>query len=205
MINNYSMVKFDKRIINIINSKPKKKVIRMKIKNMKLAPTTLFQVPFHPEQIDRYKKISKYRCSDCLFQVLTALGLRHYKVSGQDSKKIYETHKPGVESNDAAKYLSTIFGTSIKRRIHESDKLRSKLKNGYATFVCARYAGTNSGHYFIIYKHDNIIRCYDPVIGKNEIYTTICSKKYDIYSSYHNAKKSESALIKSNMIARIRY
>lgn len=187
-----------------------KKKIRMKIKHTKLAPTDLFQVPFKSEQIDRYKPISKYRWYDCLFQVLTALGLRHYKVSGQDSKKMYETQNTGVEANDAAKYLSTIFATPIKRKIHESrEKSYSKLKNGYATFVCARYAGTKcSGHYFIVYKCNDIIYCYDPVANKNEPYKNICYqgyKKYDIYASYHNSKKSESMLIKSKMIARIRY
>lgn len=191
------------------NEKIEKK-IRMKIKNIKLAQTHLFQVPFKPEQIDRYKPISKYRCYDCLFQVLTALGLRHYKVSGQDSKKMYETQNTGVEANDAAKYLSTIFATPIKRKIHESrEKSYSKLKNGYATFVCARYAGTKvSGHYFIVYKHNDIIYCYDPYVGKNSAYDNICYqgyKNYDIYASYHNSKKSDSMLIKSKMIARIRY
>lgn len=143
--------------------------------------------------------------------MLTALGLRHYKVSGQDSKKLYETRKTGVEANDAAKYLSTIFGTPIKRKIHDSkQKPYSKLKNGYATFVCGRYAATKcTGHYFIVYKHNDIIYCYDPVAHKNEPYTNICyhndRQKYDIYASYHNLKKSDSMLIKSKMITRIRY
>jgi hypothetical protein len=190
------------------NEKPRK--VRMKIKNIKIAPTDLFQVPFKPEQIDRYKPISEYGY-DCLFQVLTALGLRHYKVSEQDSKKMYEKQKNGVEANDAAKYLSTIFGTPIERRIHESKhKPYSKMKNGYATFVCAKYTGpTSSGHYFIVYKHNDMIYCYDPCSGNNQTYDNICYqngyKTYDIYASYHNAKKSESMLIKSKMIARIRY
>jgi len=210
MINNYSMVKFDKRIINIINSKPKKKVIRMKIKNMKLAPTTLFQVPFHPEQIDRYKKISKYRCSDCLFQVLTALGLRHYSVSKKDSRKIYKEKIKGVEVQQVAKYLSTIFDTPIKRKIYDDTENLPylKIKNGYATFICVSYIKEKksgaSGHFFIIYKHDRVIYCYDPCNGTNtrNINNIICernTKKLDMYASFHNVALSSSALNKNKM------
>lgn len=53
------MVKFDTKIIN--NEKPRK-VVRMKIKNMKLAPTNLFQVPFKTEQID----INQYQPIDIM-------------------------------------------------------------------------------------------------------------------------------------------
>jgi hypothetical protein len=210
------MVKFDKRIINIINSKPKKKVIRMKIKNIKTAPTDLFQVPFDPEQIDRYKKISKYRCSDCLFQVLTALGLRHYTVSRKDSRKIYKEKIDGVEVQDVANYLSTIFETTIKRTIHDDTEILPYLniKNGYATFVCISYSKKENkpqrGHFFIIYKHDRVIYCYDPCNGTNtrninNIIDERNRKKIDRYVTFHNIMKNETSLNKNKINTNIHY
>jgi hypothetical protein len=212
MIDNYSMVKFDKKIIHIINSKPKKKVVRMKIKNMKLAPTSLFQVPFNPEQIDRYKKISKYRCNDCLFQVLTALGLRHYTISRKDSRKIYKKQIVGVEVQDVANYLSTVFETTIKRNIYEDTDILPylHLKNGYATFVCVSYLKKNktrAGHFFIIYKHDRVIYCYDPCDGTNtrNINNIMDSTKIDRYVSFHNSLMTPASLNKNKINAPISY
>lgn len=215
MIDNYSMVKFDERIINVINSKPKKKVRRMKIKHMKLAPSHLFQVPFHPEQIDRYKKISKYRCSDCLFQVLTALGLRHYTVSRKDSRKIYKEKINGVEVEDVSKYLSTIFETSIKRTFHNDAEILPylHLKNGYATFICISYLKKDKsygGHFFIIYKHDRVIYCYDPCHGTNtrninNIIDQRNTKKIDRYVSFHNSLMNPASLNKNKINVPISY
>ena len=207
------MVKFDKRIINVINSKPKKKVRRMKIKHMKLAPTNLFQVPFHPEQIDRYKKISKYRCSDCLFQVLTALGLRHYTVSRKDSRKIYKEKINGVEVQDVANYLSSIFDTTITRNIYDDEILPYlNIKNGYATFVCISYLKKDKlhGHFFIIYKHERVIYCYDPCNGTNtrninNIIDQRNTKKIDRYVTFHNILKNEISLNKNKMNIPISY
>lgn len=128
-----------------------------------MPPKHLFQVPLSKEQIKNYKHISPVFTSDCLFHVLTALGLRHSNISYHDSMKMHKIRGNGVIVNDAGDYISSIFDTKIKTVVHRGCKISdiiSKLENGYATFVCGAY--TYNGHFFIIYKVNNEIYMYDP-------------------------------------------
>ena len=137
-----------------------KRLNRIRIKDICLSSNILFQIPFSFNHIERYKGISCYHAHDCFFQVMTVLGLRHYSVSKRDSRKIYNEMSRGVEVHDAAKYLSTIFGTTIRTnrinpcgilfeniKVNKNDHMTIidnlfsymtiALKNGYATFICA--------------------------------------------------------------------
>ena len=91
---------------------------KVKYINIKLLPTELFQIPFHPQQIERYKGFGGYNYFDCLFHVLFVLKLRLYKQCHEDSIKMCKNKLNGVEINDTAKYLSSIFETPIERFIN---------------------------------------------------------------------------------------
>lgn len=175
-------------------TKTKKKLNRIRIKPICLSSNTLFQVPFTSEYVKRYKQFNN-GCNDCLFQVLTALGLRHYSVSKKDSRKILIKKSKGVEVHDAAKYLSTIFGANIQtihvnpfNRTLEKEKLTKKtekeqeltnqslasfvkLENGYGTFVCGVYYHALSesfrGHFFIIHKENDKLYYFDQSTGNH--------------------------------------
>jgi hypothetical protein len=163
---------------------------RMKIKDLCIPSNKVFQVPFKKEQIDRYKGINDFYTNDCFFQVMTVLGLRHYTVSKKDSLKIKKSKSYGVETRDAAKYLSTIFNATIVPKDVTTQKINDfysnyndiyvprtsepihkqlismlDLENGYATFICGQTCPIDStsvsGHYFIIYKENNTIYYYD--------------------------------------------
>lgn len=150
--------------------------------------------------------------------------MRHYIVSKEDSRKIYKRNKSGVEVNNAAKYVSTIFGTPIVTSIDENINL--KIKNGYATFVCGAYLPKNNldqnghshghghGHFFIVYKQNNVIYYYDPQSCMNTSDLNIFSEKmlkhkskdkFDCFVSYHNIYRVNAMLIKSKMITQIHY
>lgn len=111
------------------------KKIRMRIKELCLPSNKLFQVPFKKEQIDRYKGISICITHDCFFQVMTVLGLRHYSVSRKDSLKIKKIKSKGVETRDAAKYLSTIFHANIKARAVITTKLANIYIRAIRTYI----------------------------------------------------------------------
>lgn len=171
-------------------NKNKTKKNRMKIKDLCIPSNKVFQVPFKKEQIDRYKGINDFYTNDCFFQVMTVLGLRHYSVSKKDSLKIRKNNSYGIETRNAAKYLSTIFNTTIVPKnvttkelnefysiykdvyvprtsepIHEQLISMLDLQNGYATFICGETCPIGStsvtGHYFIIYKENDTIYYYD--------------------------------------------
>lgn len=204
------------------------KKIRMRIKNICIPSNTLFQVPFKKEQIDRYKGISNCITCDCFFQVMTVLGLRHYSVSRKDSLKVKKNNSYGVETRDAAKYLSTIFNANIEPKIIITTKLIDKysiykniyiprtpepihtqlislldLENGYATFICALTCIDShvSGHFFIIYKENNTIYYY------NQSSRTVTKDVYDIrdkeefigFFIYYNQSKESCKLIKDKL------
>jgi len=168
----------------------KTKKNRMKIKDICIPSNKVFQVPFKKEQIDRYKGINHFYTNDCFFQAMTVLGLRHYSVSKKDSLKIRKNNSYGVETRDAATYLSTIFNTTIVPKdvttkeiyefysiykdlyvprtsepIHKQLNSMVDLENGYATFICGQTCPVGStsvtGHYFIIYKENDTIYYYD--------------------------------------------
>ena len=172
------------------NEKNETKKNRMKIKDICIPSNKVFQVPFKKEQIDRYKGINDFDTNDCFFQVMTVLGLRHYSVSKKDSLKIKKLKSSGVETREAAKYLSTIFNSNIVPKdviskeisdvyssykdvyvprtsepIHKQLISMLDLKNGYATFICGQTCPIGStnvvGHYFIIYKENDTIYYYD--------------------------------------------
>jgi len=166
--------------------KTKKKLFRMKIKPICLLSDKCFQVPFSYENIKRYKGISNYKVPDCLYQVLTVLGLRHYSVSNKDSRKIHylemkDVFCEGVFISDAANYLSHIFQTTItssgeikdesNETIYEILVKSLNLKNGYATLICGCFISNKDknlnndyvtyGHYFIVHKQNDVIYYYD--------------------------------------------
>jgi hypothetical protein len=184
---------------------------KVKYINIKLLPTELFQIPFHPQQIERYKGFGGYNYFDCLFHVLFVLKLRLYKQCHEDSIKMCKNKLNGVEINDTAKYLSSIFETPIERFINYDAEFLpyEQLKNGYATIVCGTFVHSNVGHYFIVHKQNDIIYCYDPTRNKNihtNIYYENNDKKYDrivYYYNTHYAFQHESMLNKNNMIRQI--
>lgn len=210
----------------------KKKRNRILIKNICLSSNTLFQVPFTFEQIDNYKGISQYCTCDCFFQVLSLLGLRHYYISKRDSKKIYNLSSKGVEINDAARYLSTIFGTMIETKhinplrlseiskkipINKNDEKiifqslisEMKLENGYATLVCGLLYNTITkmkyGHFFIIHKQNDKIYYYDQ---SSRIHTTDLNKLFKFkrflgFCPYYNSKNSKACLIRDKITQKI--
>jgi hypothetical protein len=204
---------------------------RMRIKNICLSSNTLFQVPFTFEQIDNYKGISQYYTCDCFFQVLSLLGLRHYYISKRDSKKIYNLSSKGVEINDAARYLSTIFGTMIetkhinplrlseisKNPINRNDEKiifqslisEMKLENGYATLVCGLLYNTTTkmkyGHFFVIHKQNDTIYYYDQ---SSRRHTTDLNKLFKFkrflgFCPYYNSKNSKACLIRNKITQKI--
>lgn len=210
----------------------KTKKIRMRIKNICIPSNTLFQVPFKKEQIDRYKGISKCNTYDCFFQVMTVLGLRHYSVSRKDSLKVKKIKSRGVETVNAAKYLSTIFNANIETKLIITSKLIEKypvykniyiprtpepihnqlislldLKNGYATFICALTCIDShvSGHFFIIYNENDTIYYY------NQSSRTLTKDVYDIrdkeefigFFIYYNQTKESCKLIKDKITTQI--
>ena len=212
---------------NETNQTNETKKNRMKIKEICLPSNKLFQVPFKKEQIDRYKGISNCNTYDCFFQVMTVLGLRHYSVSRKDSLKVKKKNSYGVETRDAAKYLSTIFHANIETKLIITSKVIEKyniykniyiprtpepihkqlfslldLENGYATFICG-LSGTHhiSGHFFIIYKENNIIYYYDQT-GKSltkDVYDIIDKKDFVGFFVYYNKSKESCLLMKDKI------
>jgi hypothetical protein len=137
---------------------------------IKMHPSHLFQVPF-TKTMKNYKRIAKVYTNDCLFNTLTALGLRHPNISYQDSMKMYKIKGDGVRVDYAGDYISSIFDTDIEMIQHHKRGLSyitSNLKNGYATFVCGGYDYKISkrlrivGHFFIIYKERGRLYICDP-------------------------------------------
>ena len=126
---------------------------------IKMYPNKLFQIPFTKKNIKNYKNLAKVNTSDCLFKILNALGLRDQKICYHDSMKMYKIKGDGVRVDYAGDYISSIFDTDIEMIKENRCKLSgitSKLKNGYATFICGGYKWSKRlrlvGHFFIIYK-----------------------------------------------------
>jgi len=196
----------------------KKNESNKKNKRIILSSEKLFQIPFTLKQFDKYKKLTKYKCCDCLFNVLTALKLRNYFASKVDSMKIYKEEIIGVEVKDVANYLSTIFDGNIQvnyREIYPNFDI--DLKEGYATFVCfdfwnifLPFSYFSYGHFFIIYKKNNTIYYYDPSRCKNRIrqnindyYTWYRYSKN--YITYENTLQKKGNLIKTKLSTTIPY
>ena len=194
------------------------KIKKNKIKKIILAPTRLFQVPFIE---NNYSGLTKNKCKDCLFHVLTALGLRSYSASIRDSRKIYKEKIDGVEVQEVANYLSIIFDenkANITREFYSFKHFKhllNDLKNGYATFVCGDFRDIflpfdyfSRGHFFIIYKKNDQIYYYDPM---NHNTTQNINDFHDwisyihMYISYHNTNECEYPLIKSKINSKITY
>jgi hypothetical protein len=199
-----------------INKNKKNKII--------LSSNRLFQIRFIE---NNYSGLTKHRCHDCLFHVLTALGLRSYSRSIRDSNKIYKEKIDGVEVQDVANYLSIIFDenqANIETDYHyfkyfKNDlkylKILKNLKNGYATFVCASFRNFflpfdyfSRGHFFIIYKRCDEIYYYDP---QNNFTTQNTNDffKWFMYINvcifYCNVNEREYPLIKGKLNSRIKY
>ncbi len=139
----------------------------------------------------------------------------------------------GVETRDAAKYLSTIFNANIKPKviitsnqikkypvykkiyiprtpdpIHEQLNSLLDLENGYATFICALTSIGSQifGHFFIIYKENNTIYYYN-----QSGYATPTKDVYDItdkegfigFFMYYNESKESCKLIKDKLSATV--
>jgi hypothetical protein len=165
----------------------------MKIKPICLLSDKCFQVPFSYENIKRYKGISNYKVPDCFYQVLTILGLRHYSVSNQDSRKIHylemkDIFCEGVVVTDASKYLSHVFQTNItcsermidQNKIDELNKINQTndtlyenlvksldLKNGYATLICGSFVSNkdkNLNGDYVTYGHYFIVHKQNDII-----------------------------------------
>ena len=134
-----------------------------------MYPNKLFQVPFTKKNIKNYKRIAKVYTNDCLFNTLSALGLRHPNICYHDSMKMNKIKGDGVRVDYAGDYISSIFDTDIEMIQHHRCKLStitSRLKNGYATFICGGYGYKGStklrGHFFIIHKERGRLYICDP-------------------------------------------
>ena len=180
-----------------------------------LLSNRLFQIPYIE---DNYSGLTKYKCKDCLFHVLTALGLRSYSASICDSMRIYKEKIDGVEVQDVAKYLSTIFGTNIETDFHYFKYFKTdlkNLKNGYATFVCGDFRNIflpfdyfSRGHFFIIYKKNDQLYYYDP---SSDFTTQHINNLHDWISYIHicvaycNINECKGPLIESKINTHIKY
>lgn len=191
---------------------------KQKNKKIILSSEKLFQIPFTLKQFDKYKKLTKYNCCDCLLNVLTSLKLRNYFASKVDSMKIYKEGIIGVEVSEAANYLSTIFGANIQVNYRETyPNFEIDLKEGYATFVCfdfwnifLPFSYFSYGHFFIIYKKNNTIYFYDPSRSKkwitqniNDFYRWYNYSKN--YITYDNTLQKKGHLIKTKLSTMISY
>uniref|UniRef100_A0A6C0D158 Peptidase C39-like domain-containing protein n=1 Tax=viral metagenome TaxID=1070528 RepID=A0A6C0D158_9ZZZZ len=188
------------------------KPIRSKVM-MRMYPSWLFQVPFTEKQRKEYKRISPILTHDCLFHVLTALGLRDANISYQDSMKMYKIKGDGVRVDDAGNYISNIFDTEIDmiKQKHYSlayltRQLKLFLKNGHATFVCGAYKyhwqKSLHGHFFILYKEKGNLYVYDPSIS-TKCYplhkSHLISNKLKFIYGYWNTNKVAAPLNKERI------
>ena len=178
-------------------------------RRIKLYPNKLFQIPFTKKTMKNYKRIAKVYTNDCLFNTLNALGLRDPKISYHDSMKMYKIKGQGVEVHDAGEYISDIFDTNIETSVKDRCKLStitSKLKNGYATFICGGYhykwSDDISGHFFIIYKERG--RLY--ICDQNQTIKSVALEKshlidedLKIVVSYYNTNEVAAPLNKERM------
>jgi len=182
----------------------------MKLKprsQIKMHPSHVFQVPFTKKTMKNYKRIAKVYTNDCLFNTLTALGLRHPNISYHDSMKMYKIQGDGVRVDYAGDYISSIFDTNIEMINHNRCKLSgitSKLKNGYATFICGAYKWTKgiTGHFFIIYKERGRLYICNPsrtiesgALEKSELIKEDLIRVY----AYYNTNKIAAPLNKDRM------
>lgn len=204
----------------------KTKKYRLRIKNICIPSNKLFQVPFTKEHIQRYKGISKNITFDCYFQTITVLGLRHYTVSKRDSLNVKKKGSHGVETRDAAKYLSTIFNANIvakciidketcdnypsykniyvprtKQNIITQLHSYLDLENGYATFICGLFYNNNMyGHFFIIHKQNDEIYYYDQCSKINtKNINKIRNDKFIGFFLYYNESKETCMLLKDKI------
>lgn len=180
-----------------------------KVKIMRIHPSHIFQVPFTKKTMKNYKHIAKVFTNDCLFNTLTALGLRHPNISYHDSMKMYKIKGDGVRVDYAGDYISSVFDTDIQMIKHNRCKLSnitSKIKNGYATFICGAYdykwAKGLTGHFFIIYKEKGRLYVCEP---SHEIDWGLLEKSYLIREklkfvyAYYNTNKIAAPLNKERM------
>lgn len=179
---------------------------------IKMYPNKLFQIPFTKKTMKNYKRIAKVYTNDCLFNTLTALGLRHPNISYHDSMKMYKIKGDGVRVDYAGDYISNIFDTNIEMVNHNRCKLSvvtSKLKNGYATFVCGAYhykykhnLSHLTGHFFIIYKERGRLYVCNPsqtiessALEKSHLINEELIRVY----AYYNKNKIAAPLNKERM------
>lgn len=176
---------------------------------IKLYPNKLFQIPFTKKNIKNYKRIAKIYTNDCLFNTLSALGLRHPNICYHDSMKMNEIKGDGVRVDYAGDYISSIFDTDIEMIQHNRSKLSSitsKLKNGYATFICGGYKWSKRlrlvGHFFIIHKERG--RLY--ICDQMQTIKSIALEKSRLINedlirvvAYYNTNKVAASLNKERM------
>ena len=174
---------------------------------IKMYPNKLFKIPFTKKTMKNYKRIAKVYANDCLFNTLTALGLRHPNISYHDSMKMYKIKGDGVRVDYAGDYISDIFDTDIEMIQHDKRGLSyitSKLKNGYATFVCGGYKSLTKirGHFFIIYKERGRLYICDQM---NTIKSSALEKSHLIdedlirICAYYNTNEIAAPLNKERM------
>jgi len=206
---------YKKKYEKIYQNRSQNKGLNKSNDKITLSSNRLFQIPYTE---NNYSGLTKYKCKDCLFHVLTALGLRSYSASICDSMRIYKEKIDGVEVHDVAIYLSTIFGTNIETDFHYFKYFKPDLKylkNGYATFVCGDFRNIflpfhyfSRCHFFIIYKKDDQIYYYDPsrdftTQNINDLHNWI--SYIHICVSYCNVNECKGPLIERKINTHIKY
>ena len=177
---------------------------------IKMYPNKLFQIPFTKKNIKNYKNLAKVNTSDCLFKTLNALGLRDQKICYHDSMKMYKIKGDGVRVDYAGDYISSIFDTDIEMIQENRCKLSgitSKLKNGYATFICGGYGYKWStkirGHFFIIHKERGRLYICDPsrtIVNSSALEKShLIDEDLKIVVSYYNTNEVAAPLNKERM------
>ena len=179
-------------------------------RRIKLYPNKLFQIPFTKKTMKNYKRIAKVYTNDCLFNTLNALGLREPNICYHDSMKMKKIMGQGVEVHDAGEYISNIFDTNIETSVNDRCKLStitSKLKNGYATFICGGYGYKWStkvrGHFFIIHKERGRLYICDPsrkIVNSSALEKSdLIDEDLKIVVSYCNTNEVSAPLNKERM------
>ena len=135
--------------------------------------------------------------------------MRHYCVSCKDSEKIRKEKKIGVCTVEAAKYMSSIFGTTIISHIRDGGAILPymDLDNGYGTIICTTFHDNEdelASHYFIIYKKDDILYYYDQSNSKtttdiNKIIKSFGGEKISKFCLYYNLGMGDFTLNKTKM------
>lgn len=188
------------------------------------AESRLFQIPFSKMCID-YKGLD--HDSHCVFDALYVLGLRSKSLCIEDSKRIFEMYSKEtafITNDDIAKYLSTIYETSITGKTHKVNKDNKlpylDLKDGYATLVSVQTYEKDdvtksddeksmNGTIIIIYKYKGVIYCYNPssqknTVSINEIIEELNAYRIEEYICFYK-DSGIASLNRTKMIAPILY